>query len=95
MVWSARSRLFSQGTGTLEQDRLTTSIHAHPFHTIVGDISFGEDGDWTGSKIMSEQFHDGIGNDMDQFRGGRAESILEPLPMRSGSLVEPYSDITH
>jgi hypothetical protein len=35
------------------------------------------------------------GNDVDQFRGGKAETILEPLSMRSGTLIEPYSDIAH
>ena len=84
-----------KGAGTLDQDALTTYIHAHPFHTILGDISFGEDGDWTESKIVFEQFHDVKSNDVDQFRGGKAETILEPLSMRSGALIEPYTDIVH
>jgi branched-chain amino acid transport system substrate-binding protein len=84
-----------KGAGTLDQDKLTAYIHSHPFHTILGDISFGEDGDWTEAKILFEQFHDVKGNDVDQFRGGKAETVLEPLSMRSGSLVEPYSDIVH
>jgi len=84
-----------KGAGTLDQDTLTTYIHAHPFHTILGDIRFGEDGDWTESKIVFEQFHDVKSNDVDQFRGGKAETILEPLSMRSGTLIEPYSEIVH
>jgi branched-chain amino acid transport system substrate-binding protein len=81
--------------GTLDQDKLTAYIHANAFHTILGDIRFGKDGDWTEAKIVVEQFHDVKGNDVDQFRGGRAETILQPLSMRSGTLIEPYSDITH
>ena len=66
----------------LDQDKLTAYVHAHPFHTILGDINFGEDGDWTEAKIVFEQFHDVKGNDVDQFRGGKAETILEPaLPI--------------
>jgi branched-chain amino acid transport system substrate-binding protein len=84
-----------KGAGTLDQDKLTAYIHSHPFHTILGDISFGEDGDWTEAKVLFEQFHDVKGNDVDQFRGGKAETILEPLPMRSGTLIDPYSDIVH
>ena len=84
-----------KGAGSLDQDKLTAYIHAHPFHTILGDIKFGEDGDWTEAKVVFEQFHDVKGNDVDQFRGGKAETILEPLSMRSGTLVEPYSDIAH
>jgi branched-chain amino acid transport system substrate-binding protein len=84
-----------KNAGTLDQDKLTAYIHSHPFHTILGDISFGADGDWTDAKIIFEQFHDVKGNDVDQFRGGKAETILEPLSMRSGTLIEPYSDIVH
>ena len=84
-----------KAAGTLDQDKLTAYIHRHPFHTILGDISFGADGDWTESKIVFEQFHDVKGNDVDQFRGGKAETLLQPLLMRSGTLIEPYSDIVH
>lgn len=84
-----------KNAGTLDQDKLTSYIHAHGFHTLLGDIAFGPDGDWKASKIVFEQFHDVKGNDLDQFRGGRSETILQPFSMRSGSLVEPYSDISH
>lgn len=84
-----------QGAGTLDDDKLTAYLHAHSFHTILGDIAFGDDGDWKEAKIVFEQFHDVKGNDVEQFRGGKAETILEPLSMRSGTLVEPYADIVH
>jgi branched-chain amino acid transport system substrate-binding protein len=84
-----------KGAGTLDQDQLATYIHTHPFHTILGNISFGADGDWTEARIVFEQFHDVKGNDVEQFRDGKAETILEPASMRSGSLIEPYSDIAH
>jgi branched-chain amino acid transport system substrate-binding protein len=83
------------GAGTLDDDKLTAYLHAHSFHTILGDISFGADGDWTESRIIFEQFHDVKSNDVEQFRGGKAETILEPASMRSGTLIEPYSDIVH
>ena len=84
-----------RGAGTLDDDKLTAYLHAHSFHTILGDISFGADGDWKVAKIVFEQFHDVKGNDVDQFRGGKAETILQPPAMRSGTLIEPYADIAH
>jgi branched-chain amino acid transport system substrate-binding protein len=83
------------GAGTLDDDKLTAYLHAHTFHTILGDIAFGDDGDWKEAKIVFEQFHDVQGNDVDQFRGGKSETILQPASMRSGTLIEPYSDIVH
>jgi len=84
-----------KGAGTLDDDKLTAYLHSHTFHTILGDISFGDDGDWKESRIIFEQFHDVKGNDVEQFRGGRSETILEPASMRSGPLIEPYADIVH
>jgi branched-chain amino acid transport system substrate-binding protein len=84
-----------KGAGTLNDEKLTAYLHAHSFHTILGDVAFGDDGDWKEAKIVFEQFHDVKGNDVDQFRGGRAETILEPVSMRSGTLIEPYADIAH
>ena len=84
-----------KGANTLDDDKLTAYIHAHSFHTILGDIEYGEDGDWKVSKIVTEQFHDVKGNDVDQFREGRSETILEPASMKSGNLIEPYGDIAH
>jgi branched-chain amino acid transport system substrate-binding protein len=83
------------GAGTLDDDKLTAYLHAHTFHTILGDVAFGADGDWKVAKVVFEQFHDVKGNDVDQFRGGKAETLLEPASMRSGPLIEPYTDIVH
>jgi branched-chain amino acid transport system substrate-binding protein len=84
-----------KGAGTLDQEKLTAYLHSHTFHTVVGDVTFGADGDWTEAKILTEQFHDVKGNDVDQFRDGKAETLLEPASLRSGKLVEPYSEIEH
>lgn len=82
-----------KGAGTLDDATLANYIHAHPFHTLFGDIRFGADGDWTEARIVFEQFHDVRGNDVDQFRDGKAETILQPVSMRTGTLVEPYGKL--
>jgi branched-chain amino acid transport system substrate-binding protein len=84
-----------RATGGLDQATLATYIHAHPFHTLLGDVRFGADGDWTEARIIFEQFHDVRGDDVDQFRDGRSETILFPPSMRTGTLVEPYSAVAH
>lgn len=84
-----------QAAGTLNDDKLAEYIHTHSFHTLFGELSFGADGDWKESKIVTEQFHDVKGNDVDQFRGGKSEALLWPSSMQSGTLVEPYTEIAH
>lgn len=44
-----------KGPGMLDQDKLTAWIHQHEFHTIVGDIRLGPDGDRTEAKALTEQ----------------------------------------
>ena len=83
------------GAGTLDDAKLSDYIHTHTFKTFFGDLSFGEDGDWKESRIVTEQFHDVKGNDADQFRGGKSEALLWPPSVKSGTLVEPYGDIAH
>ena len=34
-------------TGGLDETKLADYIHSHPFKTIVGEINFGPDGEWT------------------------------------------------
>jgi branched-chain amino acid transport system substrate-binding protein len=84
-----------KGAGTLDQEKLAAYLHSHEFHTIVGDVKFGADGDWTEAKITTEQFHDVKGNDLEPFKDGKVETLLEPAAMRTGKLVEPYSEIEH
>lgn len=84
-----------QGAKSLNDDKLTDYLHANSFHSLFGDIRFGADGDWTEARIITEQFHDVKGNDVDQFRDGKSETILQPASMRSGTLTEPYASIAH
>jgi len=84
-----------KGTASLDQGKLATYIHTHAFQTIVGDLRFGADGDWTEERMLLVQFHDVKSNDLEQFRGAKTETVLYPLPSSSGALQEPYSDIAH
>jgi branched-chain amino acid transport system substrate-binding protein len=84
-----------EGTGGLDQGQLAEHIHTHTFQTIVGDLAFGPDGDWTQDRILAVQFHDVKSGDVDQFRGAATETVLAPAAFRTGAVVEPYSDIAH
>src|SRR5262249_40127144 len=41
-----------EGAKTLDQVKLAAYMHAHAFHTVVGEISFGKDGEWTKSRVV-------------------------------------------
>jgi branched-chain amino acid transport system substrate-binding protein len=82
-----------EGAKTLDQAKLAAYIRTHPFNTIVGEVSFGKDGEWSKPRVLEVQFQDIQGTDLEQFRDTRTEAILEPAEYRTGELVEPYSSV--
>jgi branched-chain amino acid transport system substrate-binding protein len=82
-----------EGAKTLDQTKLADYIRSHPFNTIVGEISFGKDGEWSKPRVLEVQFQDIQGTDLEQFRDTRTEAILEPAEYRTGEVIEPYSSV--
>ena len=82
-------------TKGLDQDKLAQYIHSHTFKTVVGDVSFGEKGEWSKSRIMTVQFQNIAGTDVDNFRDGKGETVLWPEQYKNGDPILPYSDISH
>jgi branched-chain amino acid transport system substrate-binding protein len=82
-----------EGAKTLDQTKLADYIRSHPFKTIAGEISFGNDGEWSEPRVLEVQFQDIQGTDLEQFRDTRTEAILEPAAYRTGEVVEPYAEV--
>ena len=80
-----------EGAKTLDDDKLAQYMHGHGFHTIVGDIEFNEDGEWTKPRQVFTQFQNIKANDVDQFRDGSHEPILWPPEMKSGTIIYPFT----
>ncbi|HEY1301586.1 MAG TPA: amino acid ABC transporter substrate-binding protein [Stellaceae bacterium] len=78
-------------TKTLDNDKLAQYMHSRPFQTIVGEIAFGPDGEWTKARLIWVQYHSIKGHGVDQFRGPETVSILSPAEYKTGDLVYPYS----
>jgi branched-chain amino acid transport system substrate-binding protein len=81
-----------EGAKTLDQIKLAAYMHGHTFHTVVGDISFGKDGEWTKSRVVFTQFQHVTANSIDQFRDTTHEVIVWPNEYKSGSMIYPYAD---
>jgi branched-chain amino acid transport system substrate-binding protein len=80
-----------EATKGLDQDKLADYIRTHTFKTIVGDVTFGKDGEWSKSRVLEVQFHGIKGNDVDQFKTTATEAILEPAQYKTGTLI-PYAE---
>jgi branched-chain amino acid transport system substrate-binding protein len=81
-----------EGAKTLDQVKLAAYMHTHSFSTVVGDISFGKDGEWTKSRVVFTQFQHVTANSIDQFKDTSHEVIVWPDQYKSGNLIYPYAE---
>ena len=81
-----------EGTNSLDQPTIAAYIHSHAFHTVVGDISFGKDGEWAKSRVFFTQFQHVTGNSVDQFKDTSHEVVVWPNDYKSGDMIYPYAE---
>ena len=77
-------------TKSLDQKALAKTMHANSFSTIVGDIKFAQNGEWTEPRMLMVQYKGIEGNGVDQFRDPGRYTILYPPAFKSGDVVVPY-----
>jgi branched-chain amino acid transport system substrate-binding protein len=79
------------GTKSLDQNTVADYIRTHPFNTIVGDISFGKDGEWAKPRVLAVQWQNIKTSNLDEFKDTKTEVILEPAEYRTGAVIAPYN----
>jgi branched-chain amino acid transport system substrate-binding protein len=93
----ARMQVIGQAiaaTGTLDADKLAAYLRTNVLHTIVGDIRFNQDGEWSKSGVLTVQYQGITGNGLDQFRKPSTYVVLAPDEFKSAAgLVYPYSKL--
>jgi branched-chain amino acid transport system substrate-binding protein len=81
-----------EGTKSLDQVKLAAYMHTHSFATVVGNISFGKDGEWTKSRVVFTQFQHVAGHSLDEFKDTTHEVVVWPDEYKAGNMVYPYAD---
>jgi branched-chain amino acid transport system substrate-binding protein len=76
--------------GSTDQSKIADYIRSTPFKTVVGDVKFGELGEWEKSRILYVQYQNIQGNDINQFRQAGKAVILYPPELKSGQLIHPF-----
>ncbi len=90
----ARMQVIEQAvnaTGGTNDDKLAEYCRKTTFKTIVGDVSFNAEGEWSVAKVLAVQFQGVKGNDMKQFEDPKTEVILWPKEYSTGKIVYPYN----
>jgi len=89
----ARMELIEQavkGAGGTNDDKLAEFCRKNTFKTMVGDISFNDDGEWSFAQVVAVQFQGIQGNGIEQFRDPKTEVILWPKKYKTGDVIYPY-----
>lgn len=80
---------------SLDDDKLADVLRTATFHTIVGDVKFGPNGEWVEPRVLEVQFQNVKSNDMEQFRNPDTEVILWPPDLKTGNIEYPYAEVKH
>jgi branched-chain amino acid transport system substrate-binding protein len=89
----ARMQVLQQavtGAGSLDDDKLADYLRTHTFKTIVGEITYGKDGEWAEPRLVWTQFRGIKGTDLAQFENPAIEAVLLPKFAKSADLMEPF-----
>jgi branched-chain amino acid transport system substrate-binding protein len=78
---------------SLDDDKYAAALRAGTFKTIVGDVKFGPNGEWSEPRVLTVQFQNIKPNDMEQFRDPKTEVILWPPALKTGDIEYPYSSV--
>jgi branched-chain amino acid transport system substrate-binding protein len=77
-------------TKSLDQKTLAKYLREHTHKTIVGPITYAEDGEWKQSATLEAQFRGIKDKNMDQFRQAGKQVILFPDNLKTGDLITPF-----
>jgi branched-chain amino acid transport system substrate-binding protein len=80
-------------TKSLDDKKLADYMRGARFSTIMGDIKFGERGEWEQPRVLLVQYRGIVGNDVEQFKQPGRQVILDPVAFKSGELVTPFEPI--
>jgi branched-chain amino acid transport system substrate-binding protein len=82
-----------KAVGSTDDKKLADHMRSSTFSTIVGDIRFGDRGEWAEPRILLVQYRGIAGNDIEQFKQPGKQVILHPARFKSGELQTPFESI--
>jgi branched-chain amino acid transport system substrate-binding protein len=77
-------------TKSTDDAKLADYLRKTTFKTIVGDVSFGKNGEWGKSRVLQAQFRGIKGNGVDQFKSADTLAIITPAEYKSGDVIYPF-----
>jgi branched-chain amino acid transport system substrate-binding protein len=80
-----------EGTKSVDDAKLADYLKSHEFKTIMADVKFGKDGEWTKSGMLQVQYHDLTdAANLDTWRGMSYQTVVTPADEKTGTVIYPY-----
>jgi branched-chain amino acid transport system substrate-binding protein len=97
VLWNFCSAIRSRrpARGSIRSAIIADYIRTHTFKTVIGDVEFGEKGEWKKARLMTVQFQNITGTSIDDFRDGKGEVVLWPDQYKAGEPILPFSSVKH
>jgi branched-chain amino acid transport system substrate-binding protein len=80
-----------KGSKSLDDNKIADYLRSHHFKTIMGEWSYGSNGEWTKSGMMQVQYHnikEGAG--LETWKGMSYQTVLTPADLKTGNVIYPY-----
>ena len=78
-------------TGSLDDDVLIAHARNSTFQTVVGDVAFGEHGEWARPRVLQVQFQNIASHDLSEFKDPGKQVVVAPVQFASGTLIYPHA----
>ena len=81
------------GAKSIKDDAIADYLRKNEFKTIMGNWSYGPNGEWTKAGMLQVQYHDiKDGDGLDVWRGMSYQTVVAPADQKTGNVVYPYEN---
>jgi branched-chain amino acid transport system substrate-binding protein len=80
------------GTKSLDDNKLSEFTRESLFKTVVGDVKFGDGGNWSEARVLQVQFQNIQRGDLSEFKNPDTQIVVWPPDLASGPLIYPYAN---
>jgi branched-chain amino acid transport system substrate-binding protein len=81
-----------EGAKSFNDDKIADYLRTHEFHTIMGSMRFGPNGEWTKPGMLEVQYHDITETaNLDTWRGMSYQTVVAPADQATGKVIYPYA----
>ena len=79
-------------TKSLEDAKLADYMRNATFKTVVGDIKFDKEGEWSETRMLTIQYQNIKSTDINEFKDMSKQPVLAPANLKTGDIIFPYAD---